>query len=212
MHDENKEKWPAIFGKLYADHFHGVMLQNLRPGTQRINHRICENPHASSKFGVCEPLLNEPVHPKISLIPKAYHVNADREPKQWTRYSTARAASTLSLPQSPDERKAALVKQLLAARGNTELQEELVLELHNSVLNAEKMIANLQGGKRQAQHSRDSVKALMNNRNMDLLKVRLHKSTDSFGLEVEMVASFSVCDIVQGFHCFRIQYRTQLSY
>jgi hypothetical protein len=105
---------------------------------------------------------------------ETFGVNADREPQQWTRYSTARAATALSLPQSPDERKAALVKQLLAARGNNELQEELILKLHNSVLNAEKMIANLQGGKRQAQRSRDAVKASMNNRNMDLLKVRLH--------------------------------------
>ena len=92
---------------------------------------------------------------------------------RWTQYSAAASGgAAVSQPASAEERKEALVKQLVAARGNPAQQEELVLELHNSLLGAEKLIANLQGGKRQAHRSRAAVKALLTSRDTDLLKVR----------------------------------------
>lgn len=80
------------------------------------------------------------------------------------------------------------MKQLVAARGNTAQQEELVLELHNSLLSAEKLIANLQGGKRQAHRSRAAVKALLTSRNTELLKVRRPLPTAQPALAVSPVA------------------------
>jgi hypothetical protein len=100
-------------------------------------------------------------------------MRAGREPKQWMSYSSSSSSSapTKSSAQTPMARKEKLVKQLLSACGNPALQVELMLELHNSLMGAERLIANLQGGKHMAQRSRDESRASMVNENMDLLKV-----------------------------------------
>ena len=63
------------------------------------------------------------------------------------------------------------MQQLLAASGNPDLQADLILELHSSLLSAERLIANLQDGKAAASKQRNSGKAGLVHENMDLLKV-----------------------------------------
>lgn len=100
---------------------------------------------------------------------------AGREKRTWEVYSAQLGRkggiSKLIRPLDDRERQDQLAKRMTQAAADPEAQAELVMELHGHLMNAERMIASLQGSTRMAQKTRDASKSSMVHENMDLLKV-----------------------------------------